>query len=756
MKASMIATPKGQAGTFLMVDSEVDLTYFKRMLDDTKKRMDDVSFIEKRAVMANSDTSLEDELTMAYDEIKKNERELKQLLSVAEFLFENREDLNTRLDFELQTVDDLERQIFGYKQRSDAILEELDQKTKIMEHLNKEVQQYEAALLIQKEDNSKMKKKFDEHSQQLEIQNDKMAFQIEKIQELEECQGDASKYYQLQIQELETKLFQYKEQSEKQNLQNDEKDLEISRLRRENEELSKSKKTTSEKIMEYQSINERLRKDKTTLDEQVAELNKKIQMIEMLQNSAQMVMGRGGDFDEEVLNNSGGGGLGGELKDFEDMDGSFNGGELYNGDIADQNSSLQGSRKGTVTYDLNQSINSDNQEQFQQNLQANVSQNVASTQDAQINTQVTSNLHIFNNTDVRRQSSLLDPATLAEATKILMQNEQFNPKPVGKVEFETQTESLQVTEKKLQTDATETSNSSIQTDKLESKSFQSQTLILQSSDASTQYEDRLIELQAENLVIIQSIIKEINSTIITQQPQQQKRSSKIMMKPKGLANLQLDSEETSESQEMQQNKQQQMKQVPATEKAENLNKKFDLTQSEFENLKTAPSIQTPSSKSSSFLKDQFVNEYMLNRDPLKEFFTLCCQSVKLNSPHMNIICTLNQNILYDKATKENIPFFKWYNWIEQTINKEVLSSIFKDKSKTSQKRPATVSGLASNAPPKQNPKVQKTGINQVTQETLIKQSPNVQQKQQIAQSQVQQQPPVQKKTTVKPKTFGMF
>jgi hypothetical protein len=60
--------------------------------------------------------------------------------------------------------------------------------------------------------------------------------------------------------------------------------------------------------------------------------------------------------------------------------------------------------------------------------------------------------------------------------------------------------------------------------------------------------------------------------------------------------------------------------VPATEKADNLTKKFDLTRGggEFENLQTSPSIHTPSSKSSSFMKD----DYMMNRDPLKEFFAL--------------------------------------------------------------------------------------------------------------------------------------
>ena len=32
--------------------------------------------------------------------------------------------------------------------------------------------------------------------------------------------------------------------------------------------------------------------------------------------------------------------------------------------------------------------------------------------------------------------------------------------------------------------------------------------------------------------------------------------------------------------------------------------------------------------------------------------------MKINSPHMNIICTINQNILYDEAVEKAIPFFK--------------------------------------------------------------------------------------------------
>lgn len=107
-------------------------------------------------------------------------------------------------------------------------------------------------------------------------------------------------------------------------------------------------------------------------------------------------------------------------------------------------------------------------------------------------------------------------------------------------------------------------------------------------------------------------------------------------------------------------------------------KKFDLN-SDIDQMKTQLTLQTPSSKNS--FRDFMNSEYYAQRDPMKEFFILACQSVKINSPHMNIICTINQNTLYEKAIAEGIPFFKWYSWIENTINKEVLQIIFRDKKK---------------------------------------------------------------------------
>lgn len=112
-----------KANNLVQVDAEVDLSYFKKILDDTKRRLDEMSFIEQRASMVTNEASLEgtiffkhmlylDEITIVYDEIKKNEKELKNLLTVSEFLFENSQDLQMRIESEQQNVEDMKREIF--------------------------------------------------------------------------------------------------------------------------------------------------------------------------------------------------------------------------------------------------------------------------------------------------------------------------------------------------------------------------------------------------------------------------------------------------------------------------------------------------------------------------------------------------------------------------------------------------------------------------------------------------------------------
>lgn len=72
-------------------------------------------------------------------------------------------------------------------------------------------------------------------------------------------------------------------------------------------------------------------------------------------------------------------------------------------------------------------------------------------------------------------------------------------------------------------------------------------------------------------------------------------------------------------------------------------------------------------------KKKIQEDYQKNRDPIKEFFTLTCQSVKINSPHMNLISLINSEMLYMKALTEQVPYFKFAGWIESTVQKEVIS-----------------------------------------------------------------------------------
>ena len=78
-------------------------------------------------------------------------------------------------------------------------------------------------------------------------------------------------------------------------------------------------------------------------------------------------------------------------------------------------------------------------------------------------------------------------------------------------------------------------------------------------------------------------------------------------------------------------------------------------------------------------KKKLADDYQKNRDPIKEFFTLTCQSVKLNSPHMNLIAMINTDQLYNKSLEAAIPYFKFASWIESTVQKEVIAQLFKTK-----------------------------------------------------------------------------
>ena len=61
---------------------------------------------------------------------------------------------------------------------------------------------------------------------------------------------------------------------------------------------------------------------------------------------------------------------------------------------------------------------------------------------------------------------------------------------------------------------------------------------------------------------------------------------------------------------------------------------------------------------------------------IEEYFVLAAQSVKLNSPYMDTICTIPTDLLYAKAMADAVPFHRWHIWVENYLNKEYIRSMY--------------------------------------------------------------------------------
>lgn len=114
----------GQAFSFVQVESEIDMDYIKQILDETKQRTESgQSFMEQRAAVANtSESDIEEELTVAHEEITKMEKELKSLVTVADFLLESQEDLQSKLDNEQANIEDAKRDATTYRLKFEQLL----------------------------------------------------------------------------------------------------------------------------------------------------------------------------------------------------------------------------------------------------------------------------------------------------------------------------------------------------------------------------------------------------------------------------------------------------------------------------------------------------------------------------------------------------------------------------------------------------------------------------------------------------------
>jgi hypothetical protein len=43
---------------------------------------------------------------------------------------------------------------------------------------------------------------------------------------------------------------------------------------------------------------------------------------------------------------------------------------------------------------------------------------------------------------------------------------------------------------------------------------------------------------------------------------------------------------------------------------------------------------------------------------------------------MGLVQDMKEDLLYERANKEGIPFFLWFKWLETTLNREVLKVVF--------------------------------------------------------------------------------
>ena len=76
-----------------------------------------------------------------------------------------------------------------------------------------------------------------------------------------------------------------------------------------------------------------------------------------------------------------------------------------------------------------------------------------------------------------------------------------------------------------------------------------------------------------------------------------------------------------------------------------------------------------------------VPERLQRKKPPEEYFALTAQAVKMNSTHIENVCSISTEHLYEKAIKSGIPFHKWHLWIESQINAEYVQQLYKKNKK---------------------------------------------------------------------------
>lgn len=90
------------ASSFLTLGDSADgeLSYFKQLLEVAASKVDNCGYAERRAqeMTEMEDYSLEEEVNLAMEEILEKEKDMKQLVQTAQFLFERSQEMTSKCE----------------------------------------------------------------------------------------------------------------------------------------------------------------------------------------------------------------------------------------------------------------------------------------------------------------------------------------------------------------------------------------------------------------------------------------------------------------------------------------------------------------------------------------------------------------------------------------------------------------------------------------------------------------------------------
>eukprot|EP00347_Sterkiella_histriomuscorum_P012475 403368435 len=310
-----ISTPKG-ASAHSFFNGEMDLNYIQSVLDQVKAKLQNSqSFIDQRASLAHNDlTTLEDELNNAYGEIKTQEKQMRGIFTITEFLFETYQELQNKIEEDFMVLEDQKREIDGLEYKQNALLFELEQKTLLLRSMQTQNTQFEKQAEEKQQENQQLKSRFDMLEKQQDRDHLRVALDLESISaENLKYQEELEQIHELN-EKLEANIEELNKTIESLTVSLDQKNLELKSIAQEKEELQKTKKNLTGKIEQYQVINEALRKDKKSLESERKELSKQVEQQKMISASAAfMSQGHINDCfsDEEIIRND-------DLKELDD------------------------------------------------------------------------------------------------------------------------------------------------------------------------------------------------------------------------------------------------------------------------------------------------------------------------------------------------------------------------------------------------------------------------------------------------------